>query len=106
MKKNTSRTLPSLILLALVAAFNNATSVPARAHAFADVKRALVDYSKADLLPKKGCADIARFKGSDITQLSALDVPASGNAPSNCRVTGMLSPEIAFEIALPTRWNG
>ena len=26
--------------------------------------------------------------------------------PAHCRVTGLLSPEIAFEVSLPAKWNG
>ena len=27
-------------------------------------------------------------------------------APAHCRVTGLLAPEIAFEVSLPSQWNG
>src|SRR5947209_2309757 len=30
----------------------------------------------------------------------------SDAAPAHCRVTGVLSPEIAFEVSLPAKWNG
>ncbi|MGH8258128.1 MAG: tannase/feruloyl esterase family alpha/beta hydrolase [Steroidobacteraceae bacterium] len=33
-------------------------------------------------------------------------IGATPSAPAFCRVTGMLAPEIAFEITLPDRWNG
>ena len=33
-------------------------------------------------------------------------MPASEAAPAHCRVTGLLSPEIAFEVSLPSKWNG
>jgi feruloyl esterase len=100
------KSLPTLTLFAIVAALNSATSVPARAQAFAEAKSSPVDYSKADLLPRKGCASFGRFKGKDIVQISAIDVPTSGSVPSYCRVSGVLSPEVAFEVSLPTRWNG
>jgi feruloyl esterase len=96
----------NLILLAMIAALNSATSIPARAQAFADVKTSGVDYSKSDVLAKKQCAEFGRFKGKDITQISSMDIPATGNVPSHCRVTGMLSPEIAFEVSMPAKWNG
>lgn len=32
-------------------------------------------------------------------------VPAAGNAPEFCRVTGQVLPEVRFEVALPSNWN-
>ncbi len=83
-----------------------ATATPARAQAFADLKTALVDYSKADLAPRKACEALGKFKSKDIVQISAAMMPAAGAAPAHCRVTGLLSPEIAFEVSLPAKWNG
>jgi Tannase and feruloyl esterase len=81
-------------------------TTPARAQAFADVKSALVDYSKADIGPRKACEALGMFKAKEIVQIAATAMPAAGNAPAHCRVTGLLSPEIAFEVSLPAKWNG
>ena len=75
-----------------------------RAQDFADLKRALVDYSKAENEPRKPCEALARFKSKEIARISATMVPA-GEAAAHCRVTGLISPEIAFEVSLPTKWN-
>ncbi len=84
------------------------TGVATQAHAqaFADLKNALVDYSKADLEPRKACETLGRFKSAEIAQITAASVPAAGMTPAHCRVTGLLSPEIAFEVSLPAKWNG
>jgi hypothetical protein len=79
---------------------------PARAQAFADLKIGLVDYSKSEMAPRKACEAIATFKSKDIVQIHAETVPPSTAAPAHCRVTGLLSPEIAFEVSLPAKWNG
>jgi len=79
---------------------------PAHAQAFADAKSALVDYSKADLQPHKTCEDLGKFKAKDIVQIAAAAMPAANNAPAHCRVTGLIAPEIAFEVSLPSKWNG
>ncbi len=79
---------------------------PAHAQAFADLKTALVDYSKADLEPRKACEALGKFKTKDIAQIAAATMPATDAAPAHCRVTGLLSPEIAFEVSLPAKWNG
>ena len=70
------------------------------------LKNALVDYSKADLEPRKACDALGQFKSKDIAQITATVVPAGAAAPAHCRVTGVLSPEIAFEVSLPAKWNG
>ena len=84
-----------------------ATAVaPARAQAFADVKMALVDYSKADIEPRKTCEAMSEFKSKEIVQITAAAIPATAAVPAYCRVTGLLQPEIAFEVSLPAKWNG
>ncbi len=78
----------------------------ARAQAFADLKTAAVDYSKSDLTPAVPCENLARFTAPDIATMQARMVPAAGDAPVHCRVSGVLKPEIAFEVNLPMQWNG
>ena len=79
---------------------------PARAQAFAGLKSALVDYSKADIGPHKTCEDLGKFKAKEIAQIAAAEIPAASGVPAHCRVTGLISPEIAFEVSLPSKWNG
>jgi hypothetical protein len=79
---------------------------PARAQAFADLKSALVDYSKADMEPSKACEALNAFKSKEIMQITPAAMPATSAAPAFCRVTGLLDPEIAFEVSMPARWNG
>jgi len=78
----------------------------AQAQAFADLKSALVDYSRADLAPREACAALAQRRAKDIAEIQAVVVAAEGETPEFCRVTGVLKPEIAFEVSLPVRWNG
>jgi len=101
----TMRNRPMLFALGVAALM--ATSVTtARAQAFADLKTALVDYSKAGLEPREACEALGKFKAKAIAQITAAQMPASASAPLHCRVTGLLSPEIAFEVSLPAKWNG
>jgi hypothetical protein len=83
-----------------------AAAMPARAQAFADQKIALVDYSKADVDPRVACEALDKFKSKEIVQITAAMVAAASPTPAHCRVTGLLSPEIAFEVSLPAKWNG
>jgi len=82
------------------------SATPARAQAFADLKSALVDYSKADIDPRKACEALGKFKAKEIVQIAAAAMPAASGAPAHCRVTGLIAPEIAFEVSLPSKWNG
>src|SRR5580765_4607130 len=83
-----------------------ASASPARAQAFADLKTAAVDYSKSDLTPAMPCENLAKFSAPDIMTVQARMVPAAGDAPVHCRVSGVLKPEIGFEVNLPMQWNG
>jgi feruloyl esterase len=91
------------VVLALAVA---AMAAPAQGQAFADLKSALVDYSKSDLEPRKACDALGQFKSKEIASITATVIPASANAPAHCKVAGVLSPEIAFEVSLPAKWNG
>jgi feruloyl esterase len=39
-------------------------------------------------------------------ELAATAVAGDSGVPAFCQVTGVLSPEIAFEVSLPENWNG
>src|SRR5882672_142747 len=82
------------------------TVVPVRAQAFADQKTSQVDYARADIEPRKACDALGQFKAKDIVKIAAVLKPAGTSAPAFCDVTGMLAPEIAFEVSLPSKWNG
>ena len=89
-----------------VAVLLTLAALPGRAQDFSAVKTALVDYSKAEMEPRKSCQALADFKTTDLVQITPAAIPASDAAPAYCRVTGLLSPEIAFEVSLPAKWNG
>jgi hypothetical protein len=92
-----------MIVIAIIgtAVLMTAEPIPADAQAFADVKSAVVDYSKAVLEPRKACEAMGNFKSKEIAEITAAMKPADAAAPAHCRVTGLLSPEIAFEVSLP-----
>ena len=96
-------TLGSAFGLALLV---TAAAAPGWGQDFAEVKTALVDYSKAEVEPHKTCGELGKFKSKDIAQIAAEAIASTDTAPAFCRVSGLLSPEIAFEVALPAKWNG
>ena len=83
-----------------------ASGIAAGAQTFSDLNTALVDYSKADVEPGKACDAMSGFRLKEIVQITAAAIPASDKAPAYCKVSGLLDPEIAFEVSLPARWNG
>jgi hypothetical protein len=83
-----------------------AAVIPVRAQVFADLKMSRVDYSKSDIEPRKACTALGQYKTKDIAQIAAVMKDAAAGVPAFCDVTGVLSPEIAFEVSLPSRWNG
>ena len=97
------RTVSPVLCAAVVVAL---AAMPASGQAFADLKSALVDYSKATATPGKTCEAMGRYKAKEIAQISAAMIPMSAGAPAHCRISGLLSPEIAFEVSLPSAWNG
>src|SRR5215831_5287053 len=92
-------------LAALALALVALTASRAGAQPFANAKEALVDYSKGNLEPHVSCEQLAKFKDADIVKIEARTIAAAADAPAHCRVSGVLSPEIGFEVNLPARWN-
>ena len=82
-----------------------ASAVPAFAQPFTNAKTSLANYSVADTMPGKPCESLSAYKGEGIVSINARVVPATADTPQHCRVIGMISPEVAFEINLPDRWN-
>jgi len=95
--------MPALLVVWILAAFEVS---PVRAQAFAEREVALVEYSKADKEPGKDCGTLGTFKSEELVQISATTIPAADGTPTFCRIEGMLDPEIAFEVSMPTKWNG
>jgi feruloyl esterase len=58
------------------------------------------------LTPKQACSAMTAQTGYDFSIVSASVVPAAGDTPEFCRVSGLIQPEIRFEVNLPSTWNG
>ncbi len=99
-----SRIAPPLLVGA--AAVLSLASQAACAQAFAAARSSLTHYSQAKLAPRMTCAALAQYSAKELRQINALAVAAAAAVPAHCRVTGVLAPEIAFEVSLPAHWNG
>ncbi len=98
--------LRTILMATGVALWLGLHGTPVRAQAFADVKSGAVDYSRSDSSAHKPCADMNAYKGKDIVDIHAEEIAAAGNTPRYCRISGNIAPEVAFEVALPAKWNG
>src|SRR4030042_1719721 len=83
-----------------------ATAIQVQAQPFTELIARLVCYAKTDNEPIKACETMSRFRSNEIVQITAEKVSATDKVPAFCRVTGILDPEIAYEVSLPDRWNG
>jgi len=90
----------SIITVALICA-----AAPAAAQPFANAKTSLAGYSVANTAPKKTCESLSGFKGKEVTTIQSRVIAATADTPQHCRVTGIIAPEVAFEVDLPDRWN-
>jgi feruloyl esterase len=95
-----------MLLTACAVALACGQAPAARGQAFAEAGTALVDYSRADLLPGRSCESLGQDARKDTSAVRAEEHAAAGAVPAHCRVTGTLAPEIAFEVSLPAKWNG
>jgi hypothetical protein len=95
-----------LAVLVIVAVAASLDAGPAQAQAFALAQSSAANYTVAEHRPKQACAGLAAFRSKELASIEAREVGATDAAPAHCRVTGVLAPEIAFEVSLPARWNG
>ena len=93
----------AIALLALVASVGDADAqnIPAFSNW---TSSALAD--SFQLKPKAACAALVSQTGYEFSITTAVSVPTSGSVPEHCRVTGLIQPDIQFEVRLPAVWNG
>src|SRR3984893_8213831 len=82
-----------------------AAASSAAAQALVNAGSSLAKYSVAEAAPAKSCESLSSFKGEGMVSISARVVVATTDTPQHCRVTGVITPEVAFEVNLPDRWN-
>jgi feruloyl esterase len=94
------------IVLASSAVVFAAFMPAAEAQPFASARSSRAQYSIGAVRPAATCEQLELRGLADVAEIAAHTVAAEGNTPQHCRVSGLLSPEIAFEVNLPTPWNG
>src|SRR5262245_65115579 len=94
---------PSILLVLLVL---SSTALAQNGYQFGNWKPSLND--GAAVKPKRaeaGCGALVSLTGSEFSVETAELVPASGDLPEYCHVTGQILPEVRFELSLPASWN-
>ena len=56
--------------------------------------------------PVQACAGLRALTGYEYSIDTAVAVLAQGDTAAYCRVTGLVQPEVRFEVSLPAAWNG
>jgi feruloyl esterase len=95
----------AIVLASSAVAFAAVVSA-ADAQPFANARTSQAQYLSAERRPAALCEQLNVRGIADVAEISARTVAADGSTPQHCRVSGVLSPEIAFEVSLPTPWNG
>jgi hypothetical protein len=88
-----------------VLVFVCAAASSAAAQALVNAGSSLAKFSVAEAAPAKSCESLSSFKSEGIVSILARVVAATADTPQHCRVTGVITPEVAFEVNLPDRWN-
>ena len=76
------------------------------AQPFANARTSQAGFVGGILQPAGACEKLDTTRIADAVEIAARTIAADGNTPQHCRVSGVLSPEVAFEVSLPSTWNG
>lgn len=74
-------------------------------YSFLDSARSAVAYAQAATKPQLPCRDLRSLAGGDVSIIAAEVVAAADGVPEHCRVSGVIAPEVRFEVNLPAAWN-
>jgi feruloyl esterase len=72
---------------------------------FLDAATSAVQYSVTSARPILACADMTGLASAETTIVSARTIAAANGVPAHCRISGLIAPEIRFELNLPAAWN-
>jgi len=93
-----------LVISALTLSHPSAAALAQNGYSFIDAERSATQYALAPARPRVACADLAAATPSN-TIVAAETIASADGVPEHCRVSGLIAPEIRFEINLPSAWN-
>ncbi len=73
---------------------------------FLKAQHSTVKYMEVPFRSSVACADLASLTTYDFSVISARSIAGEETAPEHCRVSGVIPPEIVFQVNLPIAWNG
>jgi len=82
-----------------------ASALAQNGYSFTDASESMVRYGVSATQAAMSCASVPSLATAETTIVSARLVPAADGVPEHCRVTGLIQPEIRFEVNLPSNWN-
>src|SRR5262245_26682602 len=94
------------VISTLAAAVALAFAPVAVGQPFANARTSKAGFVGGDLKPAAACEQLDTRGIADVVEIAAKTVAAEGSTPQHCRVSGTVSPEVAFEVSLPATWNG
>src|SRR5262245_6062064 len=83
-------------------------SAPAYAqngYSFTDAQASVTRYSIATGKPQMACVDVQALSSPTTTLIATETIAAADGVPEHCRISGVIAPEIRFEVNLPAAWN-
>jgi Tannase and feruloyl esterase len=86
-------------------ALTPAAALAQNGSSFIDADKSAIHYNIATLRPAMTCEGVTRLSWAATTILSVRTVPRADGVPEHCRVSGLIAPEIRFEVNLPAAWN-
>jgi feruloyl esterase len=89
----------------LIAALAAPSMLAQNGYSFLNAAESKVPYTDASARPEGSCAALVSLTNYEFSITSAQLVPTSAEAPEHCRVSGVIPPEIRFEVNLPAAWN-
>ncbi len=97
------------VLLPCLGCFALAVSCSAYAQnhdSFLDANQSLVPYTETPVSSTMNCREFVSSTSSEYSVLSAQLYAGKPEHPDHCRITGLIAPEIIFEVNMPVAWNG
>ena len=82
-----------------------ASALAQNGYSFIDAGESMVRYGVSSTQAAMSCASVPSLATAETTIISARLIPAADGVPEHCRVTGLIQPEIRFEVNLPSSWN-
>jgi hypothetical protein len=94
-----------LSCIALLVLTARAPALAQNGYSFTDAQVSAMRYSIATAKPHIACKNVQSLSSPTTTLIAAETIAAADGMPEHCRISGVIAPEIRFEVNLPAAWN-